>query len=164
MNIVLIGMPGCGKTTAGRIISKLLNIELVDSDDMIIRRKRKLIPKIIEETGEKGFRKLECEIIKEISKKDNCIIATGGGSVINDQNVVNLKKNGILVFIDRDINNIRPRENRPLTNSREKLMKIYEERYPMYVKAADIHIKADKSARETAKEIIRLVENRKKEI
>ena len=157
MNIVLIGMPGCGKTTVGRIISKLLNIELVDSDDIIIRKRRSLIPKIIAEIGEKGFRKLESDVIKEISKKDNCIIATGGGAIINDQNVENLKKNGILIFIDRDINRIRPRENRPLTNSREKLMKIYVERYPMYLKAADIHIKADISASETAKEIIRLI-------
>ncbi len=157
MNIVLIGMPGCGKTTVGRIISKLLNIELVDSDDIIIRKRRSLIPKIIAEIGEKGFRKLESDVIKEISKKDNCIIATGGGAIINDQNVENLKKNGILIFIDRDINRIRPRENRPLTNSREKLMKIYEERYAMYLKAADIHIKADISASETAKEIIRLI-------
>ncbi len=157
MNIVLIGMPGCGKTTVGRIISKLLDIELIDSDDMIIRKRRALIPKIIAEVGEKGFRRLECDVIKEISKKDNCIIATGGGTIINDQNVENLKKNGILVFIDRDINSIRPRENRPLTNSREKLMKIYEERYPMYIKAADIHVKAHRSASETANEIIRLI-------
>ncbi len=164
MNIVLIGMPGCGKTTVGRIISRLLNIELVDSDDVIIRKRRKLIPKIIAEIGEKGFRGLESDVIKEISKKDNCIIATGGGAVINEQNVVNLKKNGILVFIDRDINSIKPRENRPLTNSREKLMKIYEERYPIYTKAADIHIKADRSAGETAKEIIRLVKYEKRNL
>lgn len=155
MNIVLVGMPGSGKTTIGRKLSEKLGIELVDSDDVIIRERRVLIPKIFAERGEKGFREIESDVIKRISRLNGKIIATGGGAVLNEENVRNLKGNGIVIFIDRDIKKIRTTSDRPLSNSEDKLKALYEKRYPIYKRAADIHLKVNGTASDAACDIIK---------
>ena len=142
-NIVLIGLPSSGKTTAGKRISEITGRRLIDSDDVIVEREKVPISKIFAERGEKAFRDIESEVIAQISKENGVIIATGGGAVLRRENVEALKTNGIIVFLDRDPDTLVPTDDRPLFDEKEKMKKLYEERYPIYSAAADIHFKAD---------------------
>ncbi len=139
-NIVLIGMPGSGKSTVGKILSKKTGYRFTDSDDVLIKREKKEIKQIFAEVGEKGFRDIESQVIEDLSTNNGIIIATGGGAVLREENVRALRSNGVIVFLDRDPVSIRPTDDRPLSDNEEKLKKLYETRYPIYTKAADICI------------------------
>ncbi len=141
-NLVLIGMPGCGKTTIGKAIAEIFGKEFVDTDDEIVKKKGVSIPEIFKNFGETHFRNLESEIIAEVSKKQNCVIATGGGAVLNARNVDLLKENGIVVFIDRPLEQLVATDDRPLSSNRELLEKRYNERYDIYVNSADFCVDA----------------------
>lgn len=141
-NIVLIGMPGCGKSTIGIALRDRLNREFIDSDAEIVKRAGREIPQIFSEYGEKYFRKLESEVIFDLSKRTGIIIATGGGAVINNKNVEELKKNGELIWLNRPIEGIVPTDDRPLSNDRDKLIKLFAVREPIYRAAADREIDA----------------------
>ena len=140
-NIVLTGMPGSGKTTVGKVLAKRLGRKLIDTDKVIVQEQGCPISEIFEKTGESGFRDLETEVIRRISKETGCIIATGGGAVLREENVDALKSNGTVVFLDRNIHAIVPTATRPLSDSTDKLKKLYHVRYPIYRKAADLHIR-----------------------
>lgn len=136
-NIILTGMPGSGKSTVG----KLLNIDgfiFVDTDEEIEKRCGCSIKEIINSKGEKYFRDLETEVIKDISSKGCQIISTGGGAVLREENVKSLKRNGKLFFINADIGRLCPTDNRPLSDTAEKLKKLYNERIDIYKWAADV--------------------------
>ena len=141
-NIVLIGMPGCGKSTIGIALRDRLNREFIDSDAEIVKRAGREIPQIFSEYGEEYFRKLESEVIFDLSKRTGIIIATGGGAVINNKNVEELKKNGKLIWLNRPIEGIVPTDDRPLSNDRDKLIKLFAVREPIYRAAADREIDA----------------------
>ena len=141
-NIVLIGMPGCGKSTIGIALRDRLNREFIDSDAEIVKRAGREIPQIFSEYGEEYFRKLESEVIFDLSKRTGIIIATGGGAVINNKNVEELKKNGELIWLNRPIEGIVPTDDRPLSNDRDKLIKLFAVREPIYRAAADREIDA----------------------
>lgn len=142
-NIVLTGMPGSGKSTIGKILSKKLNKELIDTDTVITARENTSIPNIFKTKGEKYFRDLESEVIKEYSQKNNLIIATGGGAVLREENIDNLKSNGKIFFLNRPLEQIEPTTDRPLSSDKSSLMKRYEERYPIYTKTSDVTIEID---------------------
>ncbi len=138
-NIVLIGMPSCGKTTIGKILSEKLNREFVDTDAEIERYTSEKIPDIISKKGEMHFRDVEEFVIKNIiAKKSACIIATGGGVVLRDNNVKNLKMNGKIYFVDRNPENLIPTSDRPLSSNMDAIMKRYNERYGIYTSVADV--------------------------
>lgn len=139
-NIVLTGMPGCGKSTVGRVLQKALNRPLLDTDVLIEERYGKTPAEIINAEGEPAFREKESAVIGEIAGKNGCIIATGGGAILRDENVRNLKKNGKLFFIDRPLELLVTTEDRPLSSDRELLKKRYNERYSRYCDTADISI------------------------
>lgn len=152
-NVVLVGMPGCGKTTVGKKIAKLLDREFIDTDDEIVKNQNISIPEIFERVGESGFREIETDIINEVSKKQGVIIATGGGAVLKNDNVNMLKQNGRLYFINRSLEDIPATESRPLSSDREALKQRFLERYGIYKSVCDVKIEPKKSIVQNAKMI-----------
>lgn len=147
-NIVLTGMPGCGKSTIGKMVAKSLGMSFVDSDDKIVEKAGKCIPDIFSQVGEKGFRDIESEVIRELSDLQNTVIATGGGAILRQENVDALKRNGKIYFLDRDIEYLVTTSDRPLSSDREKLQQRYNERYDTYLATADKIIKCSQSKEE----------------
>ena len=158
-NIVLIGMPGSGKTKVGNKLSEKLKKELYDLDIVFKDKYNMLAGEYIEKYGEDSFRDKESEIVDTISRKKNVIISTGGGVVLREKNIMNLKRNGVVIFIDRNIDNIKPTPTRPLTNDREKLKAVYEKRLPLYNKYADYVIKSNEVIDDTVDKTIRLFDD-----
>lgn len=152
-NVVLIGMPGCGKTTVGKLLQHQLGRDFFDSDEEIVRAVGTDIPTIFRESGEAVFRQHEADSIRHLSDRTGCIIATGGGAVLKPENVTALKKNGILVFLDRPLEVLLPTDDRPLSSDRAMLERRYHERMPIYRSCADIIIRAE-SAHQAANTII----------
>ena len=139
-NLVLIGMPGSGKTSVGRLLAEQTGRRFVDLDDEIVRRAGKSIPAVFSQDGERVFRDLETDVVRAVSAEGGAIIAAGGGTVLREENVRSLKQNGRLIFLNRPLAALVPTENRPLSNTQEKLHALYAERYPRYVSAADCEI------------------------
>lgn len=152
-NIVLIGMPGSGKTTVAGLLGERLSREVCDTDELITKRCKKDVPAIFSEDGETYFRYIEAEIIKEVSALSGKIISTGGGAILRDDSVKALKMNGKVYFLDRPKEDLVPTEDRPLAKTREMIYKRYDERYAKYVGAADRIIKIDCTADEVARRI-----------
>ena len=142
-NLVLIGMPSCGKTTIGKAIAEQLGKEFIDSDDEIVKKQGMPIPEIFGKFGEKYFRNIETEVIAELSLKQSSVIATGGGAVLNKRNVDLLKENGLVIFLDRPLEKLITTDDRPLSSNRELLTKRYNERYDIYCSLADIIVNSD---------------------
>lgn len=141
-NLVLIGMPGCGKTTAGKLLAKRLNKRFYDSDDEIVKCAGITVPEYFAKYGEQGFRELESRVLRGLAAEQSAVIATGGGAVLNYENIRLLKENGVIVFIDRPLERLVTSSDRPLSKNREMLEKRYNERYDIYCRAADIKIAA----------------------
>lgn len=158
-NIVLSGMPGCGKSTIGKELAKRLNKEFLDTDVLIREKEGKSADIIIRESGIDYFRDVESKVIEEISTKQNCVISTGGGAILRGQNVDFLKQNGTILFIDRKITNIRPTDDRPLSNNFEKLKELYKTRYPIYKASCDIQIKNNKDVNSVVEKLISIFDN-----
>lgn len=148
-NIVLVGMPSCGKTTIGNQLASELNMRFIDTDKEIEKTFGKTIPDIFKESGESGFRDMESEVVSRISSMQNCVIATGGGAILRPQNITALKGNGVIYFIDRPLEMLVTTDDRPLSSRRDDLVKRYNERYGIYCAVADKKIVND-SAVETA--------------
>lgn len=136
-NIVLIGMPSSGKSTIGKRLADLLNMQFKDTDQMIVEKAQRTISDIIENDGEAYFRKLESEAVLDAAKLQNTVIATGGGAVLNSRNVELLRSNAKIYFLDRPIEKLLVTDDRPLSKTKEKLEKLYNERYSIYLGAAD---------------------------
>lgn len=156
-NLVLIGMPGSGKSTYGKLIAKELNKEFYDTDKVFEETFGSTPKQVILEKGEPAFRDMESEIVATLSSKLGVVIATGGGAVLRENNRKLLKANGTVLFIDRDIS-LLPTDGRPLSKE-YGVQKLYEEREPIYRETADITIKTDGTTiiKEAVKDIIELV-------
>lgn len=148
MNIVLIGMMGSGKTTIGGMLAKALNRPFYDCDDLIVSEAGRPIPQIFEEDGEAAFRALESEIIKRFAEPQNAVVATGGGAILNPQNMENLKRGGKIFFINRPLELILSdveTEGRPLLKGgASRLYELYEQRIVLYKQYADVELTNDK--------------------
>ena len=146
-NIVLIGMPACGKSTIGYWLSKKINYSFVDVDRYLEEKENRIISDIFSNEGEEYFRELETKYLKELSEKEGIIISTGGGAVKNKENIDILKENGIIVFLNRTIDDIsrENHRNRPLLQNPDNIRKLYDERIKLYRRYADIIIKNDDS-------------------
>ena len=154
-SIVLIGMPSSGKTTVGRILSEKCGKQLADTDEYIVRRIGMPISDFFAKHGEAEFRKIEKETVAELSATGGRIIATGGGAVLDAENVRALKQNGVLVFLDRRPENLIATDDRPLASRRSALEKLYAERYDIYCAAAELHIDANTTPEAEADAILK---------
>ncbi|MBR5262081.1 MAG: shikimate kinase [Oscillospiraceae bacterium] len=134
-NIVLVGMPGSGKTTIGRVLTELSGLECVDTDEEIVKKAGKSIPDIFAEDGEEHFRSLEREVIEEVMSHTGRIVMTGGGCVKCADNIIALRRTGLVYHITRDVS-LLPRDGRPLSANAD-LEKMFSEREPLYRAARD---------------------------
>ena len=134
-NIVLIGMPGCGKSSVAAALGEALGREVCDSDALIEELAGMPIPEIFSTQGEAAFRALETEAIAQLSRRSGIILATGGGCVTREENYPLLHQNGVLFWLQRDIDRL-PTVGRPLSQS-GKLQAMYEQRAPLYARFAD---------------------------
>lgn len=154
-SIVLIGMPSSGKTTVGRILAEKCGKQLADTDEYIVRKIGMPISDFFAKHGEAEFRKIEKETVAELSATGGRIIATGGGAVLDAENVRALKQNGVLVFLDRRPENLIATDDRPLASRRSALEKLYAERYDIYCAAAELHIDANTTPEAEADAILK---------
>lgn len=157
-NIVLIGMPSSGKTTVGRLLSEMTGRELCDTDEYIVKKIGMPISEFFAKHGEAEFRKIEKETVAELAATGGKIIATGGGAVLDGDNVRALKRNGTIVFLDRAPENLIATDDRPLASKRSALEKLYAERYEIYSSVAEVTINANKTPEEEAREVLKELE------
>ncbi len=147
-NLVLIGMPGSGKSTLGRLLAEKRGKEFFDSDDHIVKKRGISIPEIFRLEGEEGFRKEEAKVISELSKLQNRVIATGGGAILNRENVLNLKQNGRVIFLDAPLESLVATSDRPLSQTPEALKQRFEERYEIYCASCDHKVSVTRDVNE----------------
>lgn len=138
-NIVLVGMPGSGKSTVGKVLSRITGKPFIDMDEEIVRRAGITIPEIFDRDGEKAFRDMETEVAKDLGKEKNQIIATGGGAVLRPENIDALRQNALVILLTRPVDML-PTKGRPLSKDINALKKMESERRPYYNAAADITI------------------------
>ena len=146
-------MPGSGKSTIGKLI-EIEGFEFIDTDAQIEKRCGCSIKELINTKGEKYFRDLESEVIFDVSSKSSRIISTGGGAVLRDENVKALKRNGKLFFIDADLKRLVATDDRPLSDTYEKLEKLYNDRIDIYKATADVVLSDMATAKGEAKYIM----------
>ena len=152
-NIVLSGMPASGKSTVGKLVARDLNREFLDTDRMIVDREGD-IPTIFAEKGERYFRDLESEVIRETAPLSGKVISLGGGAVLREENVRALRLNGEIFFIDRSPEYLIPTTDRPLADKKEKIMRLYNKRIDTYMQTADYIIDGDCDPEDVADSII----------
>lgn len=161
MNIVLVGLSGSGKTTVGKLLEKYLpDFTFVDTDEIIVKQENRSINDIFAKDGEKTFREIEKAVVEKVSKENNLIISTGGGVVLNEDNIKNLKKNGMIFYLKASPETITERlkddTTRPLLKVEDvtkKLYKMLEIRGKLYEKA-DLSVNTDSLTPEQTVEVI----------
>ncbi|HLA37291.1 MAG TPA: shikimate kinase [Candidatus Brocadiales bacterium] len=171
MNIYLIGFRGTGKTTVGRLLAKYPEWEFIDADDYLEKKIGKTIKQIFQEGGEGLFRDVEGEVIRELSEMEDKIVAAGGGAVLREENVRNMRQNGLVILLETDAHTIHDRLQRDprshtqrpnLTNldSLDEIIHLLEYRRPYYEKAADHRINTTViSPEEVAKRILSIYQS-----
>lgn len=162
MNIVLIGMPGCGKSTIGKMLAERLNREFVDCDEYVEEKSGMTIPEIFEKYGESEFRRREIEAAAELGQRKDLVISTGGGCVERRENIDSFKENGVIVFIDRSIENIFSDidvSGRPLlADKKDRLNELYTRRLPLYREYCSVRTENNGSIDDTIEKIIKETE------
>lgn len=160
-NIVLCGFMGCGKSTVGKLLAERLKLTFCDTDSYIEQREDCSISEIFERRGEDCFRTVEKAVIKELSNKKGLVIATGGGVVINPNNAENLRKTGLVVFLDVTPETVLKRlegdTTRPLLMRDDKetaVRELLNRRKPIYQAAAHFTVNADREALKVVDEIV----------
>ena len=153
MNLVLIGMPGCGKSTITRKLAEISGRPAVDIDQRIVERIGMPIRDFFAQQGEARFRQIEAEILAEVTLQTGQIIATGGGIVKDWENVRRLRQSGKVYFLDRSLDQLETDPSRPLSSSREALRQLYDQRIDLYRAACDQQIENNGSADETARRL-----------
>jgi len=155
-------MPGCGKTTIGKLISSKLNKKFVDLDDYIVDKAECTIPEIFQK-GEEHFRNIESEVVGEVSMEEDMVISTGGGVIKRQKNIVNLKKNGVVFFVDRPLENIVNDvdiSTRPLLkNGTGEIEKLFKDRYEIYNSCCDFSVDNICDIEKVADDIVEIYKN-----
>jgi len=160
LKIVLIGMPGAGKTTIGKMLSNKLNLDFYDCDEEIEKYANKKIKQIFEEDGEERFREIETRIIKELSKKDSGVISLGGGAILKKENIDSLKSDSRIIFLNRPlekiISDIETEERPLLKNGEEALYNLYNSRIHLYKEYSNVEVVNDDTISKVVNEIIEM--------
>ena len=156
-NIVLTGMPGCGKSTVGRILAKKLKRPFFDTDGEIEKERGKKPGDIIKERGEEAFRDIESGVIERLSGQSGVVISTGGGAVLREKNMRALSRNGRIVFLDRPLPALAVSESRPLSQTKDALFKLYEKRIDIYRKTAQHILSGNFSPDAAAEKIAEMI-------
>ena len=163
MNVAIFGFMGVGKSSVGRLVAEALGMEFVDLDETIVADAGKGIPEIFEERGERGFRELEKEATRRVAARDGVVIACGGGTVLDEDNLEALRGNSRMILLTADPETILGRveadgDTRPLLSVEEKVEPIsllLGERMPRYIEAADKAVDTSgKTQDQVAREII----------
>ena len=164
-NIVLVGFMGSGKSLTSNKLAEALKRPIVSTDQLIVEREGRPITEIFRDSGEAYFREVEKQIISEVSDQNGVIIDCGGGVVLDSENVANLKKNGLVMYLnaspERIYANIKDQGGRPLLNVEDPQAKIAEllSARKSYYEQADVSIDADKSIDEIAQDVLRVIGN-----
>jgi len=153
LNIVLVGMPGCGKSTAAKSLAEILGREVIDTDELIKTNEGREIPEIFKTDGEEYFRNAETTAVKFAGKQSGKIIATGGGAILSDENKDALRQNSVVIFLKRDISQL-DTEGRPLSIN-NPLEEMYKKRLPHYEAVCDITVDIAADKQETATRILK---------
>ena len=153
-NIVLTGMPGCGKSTIGKLLAEKLNRRFVDTDEVIVEKEGRQISDIFASDGEEYFRDAEAFAVKQVSEKNGLVIATGGGAILRSDNIEALSTNGKIFFLNRPLDDIMPTDDRPLSSNFNDLKTRFDERYPIYKSTCDEEIFVDGIAQNAVQSII----------
>ena len=153
-NIVLIGMPSSGKTTVAKLLAQKTGREIIDTDELVYLSEGKKPSEIIENFGEQVFRDKESVAVKKACEKTGEIIATGGGAILREENVSALKKNGLLIYLERDISKLVD-DDRPLSKN-GAISRLFEQRKPIYESVCDKKVSNDGEIGQTVKEILAL--------
>lgn len=151
-NLILIGMPGCGKSTIGAALAQCLGRKLVDADEEVVKSAGKSIPEIFAQDGEEAFRQWETAALNSLGKQSGLVIATGGGCVTQNRNFAALHQNGYIIWLERDLT-LLPTDGRPLSQS-NRLEEMYRLRKPMYEAFSDIRVENAGNPEQTVKEIL----------
>ena len=155
-NIVLVGMPGCGKSTCASILEKKTERECVDTDSMVVEESGEKIPEIFAKYGETEFRNRETQAVKSAGKGAGKIIATGGGAILREENRIALRENSTVIFLKSDINSLAT-DGRPLSKDADALKKMHEIRLPLYLETADFTVDVDPDPEITVRRILQCV-------
>ena len=155
-NLVLIGMPGCGKSTCASILEKKTERECVDTDSMVVEESGEKIPEIFAKYGETEFRNRETQAVKSAGKGAGKIIATGGGAILREENRIALRENSTVIFLKSDINSLAT-DGRPLSKDADALKKMHEIRLPLYLETADFIVDVDPDPEITVRRILQCV-------
>lgn len=162
-NIVLCGFMGSGKSTVGKLLSDRLCMRLIDTDSYIEMKEEMTISEIFAQKGEEYFRNLELEVCRELSGMKNCIISTGGGTLLKECNVREIKKGGVVYFLNVSPSSVLKRlkhdTTRPLLQREDKETAVRElltQRLPLYKKAADYVINADEPPKKVCSQILEI--------
>ena len=152
LNLILVGMPGCGKSTLGQAVAAALQREFVDCDAEIVRRAGKSIPEIFAQDGEGAFRALESGVLADVCRGHGLVISTGGGAVLRAENRDAMRQNGRVCLIRRALA-LLPRDGRPLSASEDAVARLWEARRAAYEIAADFPVENDGTVEEAAEKI-----------
>ena len=154
-NVVLVGMPGCGKSTVGPLVARLLDKRFVDTDAALEEATGQTIPTLFATQGQAAFRRQEADLVRTLGAGQGGVVATGGGVVLDPANYLPLKQNGFIVHLVRDVD-LLPLTNRPLSQSRGALQAMWAQREPLYNAFADARVPNQGTPAETAQSIVHL--------
>lgn len=157
-NIILIGMPGCGKSTVGKLLAERTGKTFVDADAAIAEKAGISIPEIFSTSGEEGFRQIETAVLRELGRSSGLVIATGGGCVTREENYPLLHQNGHIIWLQREISSL-PKDGRPLSQAND-LTDMFNKRQPMYEYFADVGVDNNLSPEDTVRRILEMEESK----